>query len=736
MSPSPPAFAELRVAHRLRDRVRFRFRATRTVPFDARALTHAVGNLPGVRGVRLNARARALVVDFGPEATDTERLRAAILALPAADSAAVPGNARDKELATVVASGALLLASGSLPAGLRAPTTLAASLPLYGEAIDDLFGEGINSHVLEALAVAISTASGDHVAANTTVFMLALGEYLENSIARRSDDLLKKLLRPDTGWVWVEEDGVERQVEMAAVPVGATVIVGAGATIPVDGTVLSGEARVNEAAMTGESVPVMRRRGAPVLSGTVVEEGRVRIYAERVGRNTAAARIADYVEHSLTAKSQTQLDAARLADRLVPGVLGLAGATWLLSGQWQRAAAVLQADYSCALKLATPVAFKSAMFQAGRHGILIKGADVLERLARVDTFVFDKTGTLTTGRLAVTDSIAFDAHYSAEDLIDLAASVEEHYFHPLALAVVEAARRHHGRHFEHKEVQFIAAHGVASSIDGRRIVVGSRHFVEDDEGVPISTAHRRRIDRLYRAGKTLLYIGYGGRLLGVIALMDRIRAGAAATLARLRALGARRLIMLTGDHRQRAGEIARALGLDEFHAELLPHQKADIVADMKAAGANIAFVGDGINDAPALAGAQVGIAMAQGADLARLTADIALLEDGIERVAEAKALANATLKRINANYRATIGANSAILGAAALGWLSPVLASLLHNGTTIGILLNALRGGKVGAHPRRRRSITGLDDVAGLPGALPPGPVVPHRHTAARKRPP
>jgi cation-transporting P-type ATPase C len=687
-------FVALDVAHHIAGRVRFRFRAARGAPFDVRALARAVENLHGVHAARINPRARALVVEFDADQTDVERLRVAILALPPVACMAPASNGQSKELATVVASGALLLASGGLPPGVRMPLTLAASLPLYGEALEDLFSEGINSHVLEALAVAISTGSGDHVAANTTVFMLALGEYLENSIARRSDDMLKKLLRPDTGLVWVEVDGIERQVDAAGVAVGTTVVVGAGAAIPVDGTVLSGEALVNEAAMTGESVPVSRARGDRVLSGTVIEEGRLRIYAEQVGRGTAAARIADYVEQSLTAKSNTQLDAAKLADRLVPGVLGLAGAAWLISGDWQRAAAVLQADYSCALKLATPVAFKSAMYQAGQRGILIKGADVLERLAEADTFVFDKTGTLTTGKLAVTDSIAFERKFSADDIIDLAASVEEHYFHPLALAVVEAARQHHGRHFDHKEVQFIAAHGVASVIDGKRIVVGSRHFVEDDEGVPISAARRKRIDNLFRAGKTLLYIGYGGRLIGVIALKDQLRASGAATLARLRALGAKRLVMLTGDHRERAAEIARELGLDAFHAELLPHQKADIVADMKAAGAKIAFVGDGINDAPALAGAHVGISMAQGADLARLTSDIALLEDGIERVADAKALANATLKRIDANYRLTIGANSAILGAAALGWLSPVLASLLHNGTTIGILLNALRGGQ------------------------------------------
>jgi heavy metal translocating P-type ATPase len=684
---------ELAPVHRLRGRARFRFRVARGVPFDAKATARLVENLHGVTLARINPAARSLVVHFNADETNAERLGAAILALPPPHSVPPETNGRAQQLATVVASGALLLGTGSLPRGLRTPATLAASMPLYGQALEDLFAEGINSHVLEAMAVGISTGSSDHVAANTTVFMLALGGYLENSIARRSDDMLKRLLRPDTGLVWIEEGGVERQVEAASVEVGYTVVVGAGAVVPVDGTVLSGEALVNEAAMTGESVPVKRARGDAVLSGTVVEEGRLRIYAEQVGRGTAAARIADYVERSLSAKSNTQLEASKLADRLVPGVLGLAGAAWLLAGDWRRAAAVLQADYSCALKLATPVAFKSGMYQAGRRGILIKGADVLERLAEADTFVFDKTGTLTTGKLAVTDSIAFDPHFSAGDIIDLAASVEEHYFHPMALAVVEAARQHHGRHFDHKEVQFIAAHGVASEMDGRRIVVGSRHFVEDDEGVPIGPAHRRRIERLFRQGKTLLYIGHGGRLVGVIALKDQVRAASAATIDRLRALGAKRLIMLSGDHRERAAELARELGLDGYHAELLPHQKADLVARMKAEGARIAFVGDGINDAPALAGAQVGIAMAHGADLARLTSDIALLEDDIARVADAKALANATMARISGNYKLTLGANSAILGAAALGLLSPVAAAVLHNGTTVGLLLNALWGG-------------------------------------------
>lgn len=691
-------FSRLTLVHCLEGRVRFRFYIAPGVGFNARVLSRCVAALHGVTAVRINGAARALVVNFSTELTSVTRLEEENLALSAEKGPTWSGQSagsHGKGLGSVAASGALMLGSGMLPLPLRASATLLASMPLYSEAMEDFFSDGINSHVLEAMAVGISTTSGDYTAANTTVFMLALGEYLENSIARRSDDMLKQLLRPDTGLVWVEKDGVERQIDAALVEVGATVVVGAGAAIPVDGTVLSGEALLNEAAMTGESVPVNRSRGDAVLSGTVVEEGRLRIYAEHVGRGTAAARIADYVEQSLTAKSNTQVAAARLADKLVPGVLGLAGVAWLLSSDWRRAAAVLQADYSCALKLATPVAFKSSMYRAGQRGILIKGADVLERLAEADTFVFDKTGTLTTGKLEVTDSVAFDKDYSATDLIDLAASVEEHYFHPLAMAVVEAARNHQGRHFDHKEVQFIAAHGVASTIDDKRIVVGSRHFVEDDECVPITPAQRRRIQTLFRQGKTLLYIGFGGQLIGVIALKDQLREGAAATVARLRKLGAKRIVMLTGDHRERAAEIAEVLGLDEFHAELLPEQKSGLVARMKSEGAKIAFIGDGINDAPALAGAHVGIAMAQGADLARLTSDIALMEDGVERVALAKALANAALKRIDSNYRLTIGANSAILGAAALGRLSPVAASLLHNGTTIAILLNALRGGEV-----------------------------------------
>lgn len=362
----------------------------------------------------------------------------------------------------------------------------------------------------------------------------------------------------------------------------------------------------------------------------------------------------------------------------------------MLSGDWRRAASVLQADYSCALKLATPVAFKATMYGAGQAGILVKGGSALERLAQADTFIFDKTGTLTTGSLQVTDAITFDAAYSTDDLICLAASVEEHYFHPLAMAVVAAAQATHYRHFDHQEVEFIVAHGVASTVDGKRIVVGSHHFVQEDENIDIFP-HRDVVDRLYRDGKTLLFIGFGGTLQGILALKDHVRDNSAVTIQRLRGLGVRKILLSTGDHRDRAAELAEQLGLDDYHAELMPQDKARIVEELTCQGARIAFVGDGINDAPALAGAHVGIAMQKDADIARLTADVALLEDNIERVADAKAIANQAMAVIASNYRLTVGLNTGILSAAALGLLSPIATAVLHNGSTIGILLNAMR---------------------------------------------
>ncbi|GHU03855.1 ATPase P [Alphaproteobacteria bacterium] len=686
-------FKTLRIVHSVPGRVRVRYRLTSGTPRDEETLSAALSVFTGVVRARVNSAARSLIVLYDSGQTDAARLIQALSWMEAPEDAiqktgAEAGNAPNP----VFFSLAALTVSWLLPTPLRFALSMAAALPIYREAWKDARDSGLTSHGLEALAISISLARADFLAANITTFLLNLGEYMEKSIARRSEELLKNMLRPTSDHVWILDGEKEVLTPAASLIIGDKVVVGAGAVIPVDGTVLQGVAVANEATMTGESASSPKKRGSKVLSGTLVEEGRLVIYAESVGPDTAAARIADYVEHSLQMKSEAQLEASRLADRLVPTVLKLAGASYFLSGgDWRRAASVLQGDYSCALKLSTPVAFKSAMYDAGRSNILIKGATAMEHLSHADVFVFDKTGTLTTGVLDVTDVESFDPAYSSDDVVCLAASVEEHYFHPLSAAVVAAARTaDQGRHFDHKEVKFIVAHGVASVIDNKRIVVGSRHFIEEDEGIDLAFCSET-IDRLFEEGKTLLYVGFDGRLAGILALKDSPRPEAVQTIRKLRALGVKKILMLSGDHEKRAREMAEQLGLDACYAELLPRQKADIVAGLAKDGAHVAFIGDGINDAPALAGAHVGVAMQRGADIARLTADITLLQDDIGRIADAKEIANNTMALITANYKITVGLNSAILLLAAFGLLSPIATAILHNGATLTILLNALR---------------------------------------------
>lgn len=690
--------AELRRRHATPGRVRWTYALAADGRHPAQALAQAIHQLPGVRAARENSLLRSLVVQFDPATTSIAALEDQLLGLPApgvpeAAAAGLPP-ALDAAWIPLALGVTNLLLTPWLPRRAQLAATGAVAWPIWRAAGGELGRLKLGSHLLEACAVLVSLRQRDLGAANVTTVLLLLGEQLERSISRRSDAQLLGLLRPSALPVWVERDGVEVQVPHTALRGGETVVLSTGSVVPVDGTVLGGRATLNEAAMTGESRPISKGRGDRVLSGTVVMEGRLLLYAEQVGGETAAARISALVRDSLASRSALQIQASRLADRLVPAVFALAALTWLLSRSPRRAAAVLQADYCCALKLSIPVAFKAAMARAGSRGVLVKGASALERLAEADTVLFDKTGTLTTGRLEVSDTLSFDSTTTPEDILNLAASLEEHAVHPLALAVVEAARQQGYRHFEHKEVEFVVAHGVASRIGPHRVVVGSRHFVCEDEGIE-DGPHQAAIEPLLAAGRSLLYIGYAGRLIGVVALQDQLRPESRATVERLRQLGVRRVLMLSGDRRELAAEVATACGLDGVLAELLPSDKARIIAELSEQGGKVAFVGDGINDAPALVGAAVGIAMQRGAEVARLSADISLLEDNLSRVADGKALANATMARIHSNSRATIAVNSAILAAAALGWLSPVRASVLHNGSTVLILGRALAAAQV-----------------------------------------
>ncbi|AFL68886.1 heavy metal translocating P-type ATPase [Sulfurospirillum barnesii] len=577
---------------------------------------------------------------------------------------------------------------------LKLTLSTLASLPLLQKGIYELFSEGLTSKVLEAMAVGVSLARADYTAANSTNLMLEIGEYIEETTVHRSDDLIKELAKPNVeeAWLEVEEEGeiTQKRVLTQDIKVGDIIIVGAGDTVPIDGHIVDGTASINQISMTGEAEPVKRERGQRVISGTVVESGRIRVWAEHVGDDTATQRIKQYIKSSLDEKSSIGLKATRLADKLVPVTLGLAGLSYAIRRDMASVAAVLQADYSCALKLATPVAFKNSLSIAGRDGILIKGAKALEALANVDTFVFDKTGTLTHGELEVVEICSFDKAWDEDAILNLTASAEEHYFHPVAEAVVKAAKERGFVHMHHEEVEFIVAHGVKTHIKGKEAIIGSRHFLEEDEGVSFKI-HETKLKTCMENGKILLYIAYDKKLLGTIAMVDRVRENAKSALEKLRTLGVKELVMLTGDVQEKADVLTKELGIDTVYAKLLPTDKARIVESLKKAGKNVAFVGDGINDAPALMNANVGISMYKGADIAKATADISLLKDDIEAVVEAKILANKTMKRIHSNFNATVGINSVILAGAAMGLFSPITTAVLHNGTTIGLLFNSMQ---------------------------------------------
>jgi heavy metal translocating P-type ATPase len=569
-----------------------------------------------------------------------------------------------------------------LPAPFKFALTVTASLGAMRRGVKSIKKEGITGETMEAAAIAISIARGNFVSANATNLLIAVSQSVEEAIVRRSDDLLLSLNRPSSGFVWVKRGDTETRIDVNEVKIGDIVVAYAGDTIEVDGVVLSGTAAVNEAAMTGESLSVRKERGSKATSGTIVEEGRVEIYAEAVGGERATARIARVVADSLNSRSQSQYRANQLADRLIPFSLILTGVTFLLTRDFAKVEALLQTDYSCALRLTVPVTFKAAMYRAGKMGLLVKSAQSLETLARTNLFIFDKTGTITSGELDVVETISLNSAWSKERILTLAASIEEHYFHPIAQAIVEAARKDgNTRHFQHTSVEFIVAHGVFAFVDGKKVVIGSRHYLEEDEKIDFSSLKSVKIDRL-TANLTPLYIGFDGSLLGVVWLKDEPRKESKEALAVLRKLGVSRLVMLTGDSKEKALALADELDFDERYYEMKPDEKAAIVKKLRENGA-AAFVGDGINDAPALLSADVGIAMQKGADIARISSDITLLKDDIFLLADAKSIARQTLSRVNNGSKAMIAVNTAILFFAATGILTPIATAFLHNGSTI-----------------------------------------------------
>lgn len=655
---------------------------------DERGLEADILKFDEITNVRVNKAAKSIIV------THNSSLNALLKRLQSIEIKKLKNKKEEPSKAEIYKSIAILALSAlNNNAKFNKLASLYGSINLLKAGSYELFSEGLTSKTLEALAVGVSLARGDYGAANGTNLLLNLGEYIEESTVHKSDDLIKELAKPSIkeAWIEIKKDGKNELVLVNTndIKKGDIVVVSTGESIAIDGYIVEGSASINQVSMTGEAQPVKKERGDLVMSGTIVEEGRIKIWAELIGDETTTNRIKKYIQSSLNEKSNIGLKATKLANKLVPVTLGLAGLSYLINKNTMSMASVLQADYSCALKLATPVAFKTSISRCGRDGILIKGAKAIEALSAADTFVFDKTGTLTYGNLSVSEIYSFDENISPNELLNLSASAEEHYFHPVAEAIVKAARQRGFHHIHHEEVEFIVAHGVKTTVKGKEVIIGSRHFLEDDEMVDFR-AHKDRLDILENSGPALLYIAYDKKLIGVIALKDEIRANAKDCISKLKEYGVKEIIMLSGDIKSKAEEVAKNLGIDRVFANCLPTDKAKIIENLRNSGKKVAFIGDGINDAPSLVKANVGISMSKGADIAKASADISLLKDDICSVAKVKLIANKTMDKINTNFKATVGINSAILLGATLGKLNPIQTAVLHNGTTIALLLNSL----------------------------------------------
>lgn len=665
---------------------------------DARALVADIEVCNGVKSARVNIKAKSLIIetDGSHNQNDLETVISNIKVLTCNSTCSIERGELEVSKQGLLTMAGVTSAGFILPQNINAPLSWIANTPMMLSGFKDLLKNGLTSHVLESLAVGVSLARKDYTAANFTSLLLEAGEYIEETTSDKSDALLRELIKPNVEEVWREIDGVEVKVKYEDIKVSDIIIVAVGDMISVDGYIVDGEALINQSSMTGESVSVTKKYGDKVMAGTIVEEGRIKIWAEYVGDDTSTAQVTKYIEESLNSKSTSALRASALADKLVPVTLGLSAFAYLSTGDWQRVASVLQADYSCALKLATPVAFKSSLHRAGKNGIMIKNAQTLENLAQADTVVFDKTGTLTEGELYVSEVVSFNKKWDEKKILALAASTEEHYFHPVAEAVVRAAQEQSFEHIHHAEVKFIVAHGVTTEVAGKAVHIGSQHYLEDDEGIDFN-GYVDDIKKAEEDGKTVLCIGYDYKLLGMITMIDTIRYNTKQTIDKLHALGIKETIMLTGDKYKKAIDIAKESGIDTVYAQLLPTQKADKVKELVAAGKRVVFIGDGINDAPALVEASVGISMSKGAEIAKVSSDIALLKDDISSVATALELSINTMKLIKSNFNITVGANSAILASATMGYINPITTAILHNGTTVGILLNAIKGVKAKA---------------------------------------
>lgn len=579
-----------------------------------------------------------------------------------------------------------------LPLPIRIALTIGRSVKYIGIGLKCLLQRKIEVPVLDATAITVSLVTKDFSTASSIMFLLGIGELLEEWTHKKSVDDLARSMSLNVSKVWLRTpENQEILVESLKIEKGDKVVVHMGNVIPFDGEVLDGDAMVNQASLTGESVPVQRTVGNTVFAGTVVEEGEITIRVKEVEGNNRFDQIVTMIEESEKLKSELEGKAEHYADKLVPWTLGATGLTYLLTRNVTKAMSILMVDFCCALKLAMPISVLSAIREASLYNVTVKGGKFLEAVAEADTIVFDKTGTLTKAHPTVVDVVNFNDEYSSDDMLRVAACLEEHFPHSMAKAVVDAASKKGLSHEEmHTKVEYIVAHGIATSINGKRTVIGSYHFVFEDEKCVVPAGKEPLFESL-PLYYSHLYLAIEGKLSAVICIEDPLRDEAAAVVTSLKKAGISKVVMMTGDSERTASVIAKKVGVDEYYAEVLPEDKAAFVEREKAKGRKVIMIGDGINDSPALSAANVGIAISDGAEIAREIADITVGSDDLYQIVTLKYISNALMKRIKSNYRKIVGFNSGLIALGVAGVLPPTTTALLHNGSTILISVNSMK---------------------------------------------
>lgn len=579
-----------------------------------------------------------------------------------------------------------------LPWPIRTALTVGRSIKYIGIGLKCLLQRKIEVPVLDATAITVSLVTKDFSTASSIMFLLGIGELLEEWTHKKSVDDLARSMSLNVSKVWLRTpENQEILVESSKIEKGDRVVVHMGNVIPFDGEVVDGDAMVNQASLTGESVPVQRTVGNTVFAGTVVEEGEITIRVKEVEGNNRFDQIVTMIEESEKLKSELEGKAEHYADKLVPWTLGATGLTYLLTRDVTKAMSILMVDFCCALKLAMPISVLSAIREASLYNVTVKGGKFLEAVAEADTIVFDKTGTLTKAHPTVVDVVNFNDEYSSDDMLRVAACLEEHFPHSMAKAVVDAASKRELSHEEmHTKVEYIVAHGIATSINGKRTVIGSYHFVFEDEKCVVPAGKEPLFESL-PLYYSHLYLAIEGKLSAVICIEDPLRDEAAAVVTSLKKAGISKVVMMTGDSERTASVIAKKVGVDEYYAEVLPEDKAAFVEKEKAKGRKVIMIGDGINDSPALSAANVGIAISDGAEIAREIADITVGSDDLYQIVTLKYISNALMKRIKSNYRKIVGFNSGLIALGVAGVLPPTTTALLHNGSTILISVNSMK---------------------------------------------